>query len=209
MAIIRAMVIIPKTSANTEDTMVNTFHFSVTSSVINDGLDLVQDSLQDFYNAISTKISPVVDHTKMRLKCYDLADPEPRTPVRDELMTPMNTPSGSAPIPEEVCLCLSFRAVPVSGHPPARRRGRVYIGGLGEQVLDTATNSGRPSSATLTQFANAGAGLLADSQAATDWSWVVYSPTAGTTFAVDNGWVDDAWDIQRRRGLAPTVRTTF
>jgi hypothetical protein len=45
--------------------------------------------------------------------------------------------------------------------------------------------------------------------ASASWDWVVYSPTDDAYHEVANGWVDNAWDTQRRRGYKPTSRTTF
>jgi hypothetical protein len=45
--------------------------------------------------------------------------------------------------------------------------------------------------------------LLATSENVT---WVTVSPTAGTSGVVTDGWVDNAWDTQRSRGAAPTMR---
>jgi hypothetical protein len=38
---------------------------------------------------------------------------------------------------------------------------------------------------------------------------VLYSRTSGSSVLIDNGWVDNAPDIQRRRGIDPSARTTF
>jgi hypothetical protein len=37
--------------------------------------------------------------------------------------------------------------------------------------------------------------------------WVVYSPKLDAFAEVDNLWVDNAFDTQRRRGERPTART--
>jgi hypothetical protein len=67
------------------------------------------------------------------------------------------------------------------------------------------TTSARPTSAVRNRVAElvpilAGLGGL-------DVDWVVYSRVTDTARKVTNWWVDDAWDIQRRRGLRPTTRT--
>jgi hypothetical protein len=42
------------------------------------------------------------------------------------------------------------------------------------------------------------------------WTWIVVSEVAGLNdVIVTNGWVDNAFDIQRRRGVTPTSRSTF
>jgi hypothetical protein len=37
----------------------------------------------------------------------------------------------------------------------------------------------------------------------------IWSRADAATYAVVAGYVDDAWDTQRRRGLSPTLRTSF
>jgi len=51
--------------------------------------------------------------------------------------------------------------------------------------------------------------LKGASDAAADWTWVVYSTVDNAMYPVDNGWVDNSWDTQRRRGVKPTARYTF
>jgi len=40
-----------------------------------------------------------------------------------------------------------------------------------------------------------------------DVSWQVWSPTDNQGRDVTNAWVDDAWDVQRRRGLRASTRS--
>jgi hypothetical protein len=42
-----------------------------------------------------------------------------------------------------------------------------------------------------------------------DTTWSVWSEANQTASPVRDGWVDDAWDTQRRRGLDSSARTTF
>jgi hypothetical protein len=106
-------------------------------------------------------------------------------------------------------LCLSFQAVKVSGQTQARRRGRVYIGGLGIVTTAGTTNSFPvPTGQVVTNLVNAAQNLGNDAPDA-NWSWVVYSRANDIVVNVDNGWVDNAFDTQRRRGNAPSQRETF
>jgi hypothetical protein len=63
--------------------------------------------------------------------------------------------------------------------------------------------------ATRTAAVNSWGNLLDASQAATAWKWAVYSTVNATGVEVTNGWVENAWDTQRRRGRIATVRTVF
>ena len=138
------------------------------------------------------------------LKSYDVDDPEPRAPV---LTNNYNlTPSGAG-LPPEVSLVMSFQAEQASGIPQARRRNRIYIPFLQSSANDT---QGRPSTSIVSAVQAAGAALLAASgPTSNDWQWIVYSATDATFDLVENGWVDNEWDIQRRRGRPATTRSVF
>jgi hypothetical protein len=168
-------------------------------------LALWEAALTAFYQAVDVRISTLAGSTNaLQYKHYDLADPEPRAPVLTGQAS--LSPSGS-PLPPEVALVMSFQAEQSSGVPQARRRNRIYL-----PFLNTGSGhtDGRPASAAVTDVTNAGAALLAASgPTSSDWQWIVYSPTDSTFDLVDNGWVDNEWDTQRRRGRVRTSRTTF
>ena len=108
-------------------------------------------------------------------------------------------------LPSEVALCLSFQAPRIPGQIQNRRQGRVYIGPLNTGVA----SAGRPSSTARSTLAAAAGVLGVDIQTDTDGFWAVWSAMNGTTAEVEEGWVDDAFDTQRRRGLQRTTKTTF
>lgn len=138
------------------------------------------------------------------IKCYAMADPEPREPLFED---GFNLSAGlSDPLPTEVSIVLSYHAANVSGVKPASKRGRIYLPFMAEGNNDT---TGRPSSSLLTAVAAFGAGFHADSIADANWVWVQYSPTRSEFSSVTGGWVDNEWDIQRRRGRVATSRTTW
>lgn len=208
MTLGRFQVTIPRESNNPEDTIVNTWYFDVTGSFL-DNLDLPLVGLQNFYNNLAVYIASDITTSDMRAKVYDMTQSEPRVPAYQGAVGSMNASSGGAPLPEELAMCLSFKGLFTSGQPNARRRGRIYVGALGNAVLPSSGEPRRPAAAFVTALAGAGQTLLNASTAATEWTWVVYSPTGNTHIDVIGGWVDNSWDIQRRRGLDPTTRTTF
>lgn len=158
-----------------------------------------------FYQTIDTHMAPFVRVTNgLTWKLFDLDDPEPRVPT-DVGSATLNPGSGSA-LPTEVALCLSFQANPISGTPQGRRRNRVYLPFFNAAANDA---SGRPSTAVVNAINTAADTLWDASEAAADWSWVVYSPTDVAAYAIDNGWVDNEWDIQRRRGRLANSRAVF
>lgn len=142
------------------------------------------------------------------VKFYDRGDATPRVPWLVDTIS--FTPGAGIPLPTEVAMCLSIAAAPVSGVAAARRRGRLYLGPWTADALGNATGQrGRPKT-SLTDLVAAGAGALKDaSDASGDWTWHIWSPTDGVGREVNNGWVDNAWDTQRRRGVDPTTRSTF
>lgn len=215
MPVIRAQVTIPYDSGLPEDVAVNTFHFFA-AAADQQAIDDVNGLLDNFYSAIpageggafTAFYSNIVNSAAARIKTYNLDSPEPRQPL--DTYDPQWAWAGAgSPLPQEVALCLSFQAVGVSGSPQARRRGRVYLGPLAVTAIEASTSDARPESDLISRMASAASELLADSITSTA-RWVVYSEAAGGVgYNVDNGWVDNAFDIQRRRGVAPTARTTF
>jgi hypothetical protein len=55
----------------------------------------------------------------------------------------------------------------------------------------------------------AGKQMILEANASVRWNWVAYSPTADEANQITNGWVDNAWDTQRRRGLYYSQRGTY
>lgn len=165
----------------------------------------VHAQLAVFYQGIDAFMSSLVRSANgLELTSYARADTKPRAPVMVDRYT-LN-PLGSAPLPTEVALCLSFQAAKISGSPQSRRRGRVYIPFMDEAYSDTA---GRPTSGLVTGLATEAQAFLAASDAAVPWSWHVWSTVGLFGAAVADGWVDNEWDTQRRRGRKATSRTTF
>lgn len=214
MAFILCTVTIPRDSALPEDVTVNTFHFTTLSTPpLQTELDAINTALLVQYFSIDGFLGSI-NAGPATVKMYNMADPSPRQPIFDAPSGAMTFSTTSLPC--EVALCLSFEALPVSGINQARRRNRVFFGPLGAAEITTTGGYVRPSAALMTAWALFGENLLNASDAAVDWSWQVYSPTTDATgtlqdaFApVTNGWVDNSFDTQRRRGGKPTARTLF
>jgi len=166
---------------------------------------LFTNEVVEFYRDIVDLYPNTIPQGGHIYKIYDRADPKPRVPALQGTWTFSSVPSGG-PLPPEVAKCLSFQAVPVSGTNQARRRGRVYLGPIKSAQLGT---TGRILPATRTLIATSADTLLTASKAATTWYWGVWSTINQSIAEVDNGWVDDEWDIQRSRGWKPTARSTF
>lgn len=143
---------------------------------------------------------------------YDMADATPRIPRFIEPFT--FVPSGVA-LPAEVALVISFKAEALAGANTARRRGRIFLGPIADFVpFDPALSDIRPGpldlQAILGFFGTMARGTAGSARLA------IFSPTtlqAGGTIDdawtdADSLWMDDAFDTQRRRGAAATLRVT-
>jgi len=206
MAIIRAQVSFPAASADSEDTVVNNWHFDVTDPETEGNLTPVATALDTFYTSLISYFATSNVWSNGRIKMYDYDDPPPRAPLYDQPFVVTGSGSGTW-LPRECAICLSFQGDQISGIRQARRRGRVYLGPLGSATNNTTT--GMVVTAVTTAIAAAATTLMTADVAASGWAWIVYSPTMGEGAPVTNGWVDNAWDIQRRRGVDADVRTTF
>jgi hypothetical protein len=217
---VAAQVVFQGTSNLPEDIFVNTFHFLVESDPVTTAdADRVQAALLSFYNTIhapatsplANSISDTVSRTAnaTTTKVYDLGEPAPRVPVKTYSWT-LGTGAGSIGLPNEVALCLSYQTDIGSGDNPRTRRGRIYVGpcqsnnavGLGGDVIPNATMIGR-----LTASASYLA-ALGDAPSPTV-TWCVYSRVEDQFFAITKGWVDNAFDTQRRRGRKAQARTLW
>lgn len=214
MSVIRAQSIIKTVSAIPADFSINRFHFlTVSSPASTSELDEIQDRVRDFYDStlsttrrLGAAFSSVVAQNGHEVVMYDMADPEPRVPIR-EFSWNLSVAPSTVGYPTEVALVLSFQAERVSGIPQARRRNRIYFPFINTSYGGLSGNQVRPSANFITDLVTAGGEVLGRNTGGVDW--VVRSETTGVTELTDNGWVDNAFDSQRRRGPAATSRTLF
>lgn len=217
MAILRLQHSFQGLSGLPEDQFVNTFHFvpATLASVVLADLAL---AVKGFYSqapltetqSITDYMAGTSDAEGARIKIYDMADAKPRVPLYDETYNPTSSGQGTINLPNELACCLSFSAPPIAGIPPPQLRGRIYLGpfcsaaltggGLGvESTVDLGLRNIIVKSAV--ELGNSADGVGAP--------WAVYSPTRGAAAELSRFWADDAWDIQRRRGIKPSERVTL
>lgn len=219
MTVLRAQVSLESTTGLPEDVSMNVWHFSsATTPTTDDAADIVAhldtfySSLQDFYNEQTlTGLANV--------KVFDLLDAKPRAPILETSFSYAPLGEGAA-LPTECAVTMSFQGAAASGASQRRRRGRLYFGPLGTNASTTATGLVIVASG-LTSALRAAAETMIGAGDPAHWSWIVFSPSnAGAepwdiadlgngSVLVDNGWTDNAFDTQRRRGTAPTLRDTF
>lgn len=127
------------------------------------------------------------------------------------------------PLPAEVTVALSYHAdltdvpetapnptpPPATIRPAARLRGRLFIGPLQQTTIaeDATTHEAHVATAFINALLGAGSALIAANTAGLVWDQ--FSSTEVNSDAVVGGFVDNAFDTQRRRGEAATVRSTF
>ena len=201
---------LPYVGGGPGDVSINTWHFRA-PDITDAGLGPITAALSTFYTAVKSRFSTDVSFGSGNVTYYDLAQPKPRAPIFEGLLGTTGT-GGGTPGPSEIAICLSFYGLKTAGYPFGRSRGRIYLGPLNAGLM--AGNN--VAAADVTAIVNAANTLLGTSNAAA-WKWVVYSQTQaespiGLHFPDDTvigGWVDNAWDVQRRRGAEPSARTTF
>lgn len=148
-------------------------------------------------------------------------------PILTVLGSTDNLYSGNTtPLPAEVACCISYQGTPGAGVVQARRRGRIYIGPLNNGTSTKVSDVARPSASFRSTLQKCMLRLI--QQVDDNAEFVVYSrPYAGraaipradrpdlpalparpaTTVNVDQIWIDDEFDTQRRRGGERTGRT--
>jgi hypothetical protein len=218
--LMRAVVSIPSDTGVPKDASVNVWHFDGDDNgVIPDASYHagVLSLLTAFYQAVDAYLGPQVA-SPATLKIYDMRDVQPRVPEYENTIA--LTPGVGTNYPAEVAICVSYQADRISGENQARRRGRIFLGPLDAGTGAVVSSALRVAPAVATAIA-AAAGTLQDGYLISGGPervrWAVYSPTIhAQTGDIDDafndvitGWVDNAFDVQRRRGQAATVRTTF
>lgn len=235
MAIIRAQVTLPHDNGLPEDAAVNTWHFATagtsdaTLTAIATAVDNVYTDQSSDAGGLLPALGSFINATRANpstIKLYDAESAPPNPPLKTVNMTLTGAVGSVSKLPSEVALCGSFQAAPVSGEDQARKRGRVFFGPLTVDALISAAPDGVPSDGIKYSIIAAFTRLKAASDAAADWSWIVWSRGArervlqpdGVTYRatgpllppqnypVASFWVDDRFDTQRRRGTKPTAK---
>jgi hypothetical protein len=132
---------------------------------------------------------------EINVKCYDAQGTKPVYPVADVTKSAGLYPA--SPVSRELALCLSF----YGSRNVKRERGRLYF----PAFLAAGTYGLRPTTGQRDWIKSAVP--IFTGLGGVDVDWVVYSRVADAATTVKNWWIDDEWDIQRRRGLKATTRT--
>lgn len=182
--------------------------------------------------SLGTRISEAVSRTAdaCSIVAYDTDDLSGNSPMGSpigSLNFTMPTAGAGSGLPEEVAVICSYHGdltnVPVTqanpAPPPAtirpaqRRRGRLYLGPLQANAGQEASSQFRPVVQLRNELGYAFKDLCNTVKAidpVTEQYYVgVWSKADEEVWEAVGGYVDDAWDTQRRRGLAPTIRNSF
>lgn len=213
---LRCQVTLTNVNSIPADASINVWHFKSNSVDRIDDAVALQLALGDFYSDIGGIFGASMNGD-IDTKVYDLADSSPRVPISTGTGT--FSPGIGTSLPAEVAICLSYAALLESGGIPGRRRGRIFLGPLDAGVV--AETGGRAYfDASFAASVTTAAETLMNA-GGTDWGWSVFSPTGAgaepwsptelsdNTFVVMSGFVDNAFDTMRSRGVAPTNRVTW
>lgn len=198
-----------------EDDMMNVFHFVGQRAEADNATDMVEDFYADAGSASSPLGNSFADSVLTggyEIKVYDLEDPKPRAPIYDR--TGQVNPASSTPVPPQCSVVLSFNSQNQSGVRVQRLRNRIYIGGWAQGALSPG---GFVHDNIVFRIQQAAQDMLDASEASINLSWCTFSPTlaAGSNdieagaFPVVGGWVDNSWDIQRRRKINASQRSVW
>lgn len=200
------------------DAITNTWHFDYDNGGIKAGpaqcqalVGVIKGFYQNIFAGSPGTMALWTDPLKASAKVYDLDDPMPRVAIWEgpSPTTVIKDASSSHQSPE-TAICASYRAEFPSGVDKATRRGRIYLGGIGGGCYTLGGASAFP--LVIQNFReDVGTFLqtMIGSAAAIDWVWVVYSRKMDSSSPVVAGWVDNAFDTQRRRGQAATARSSW
>jgi hypothetical protein len=173
--------------------------FVITPHFRNNGGPLTDDDVgglaDDLATALSTWATPA-DGREVIVKAYNAEQPRGNFPLATAVRNANAYPLSS--LPREIACCLSY----YSGRNVPRSRGRLYIP---KAVYSTgSTIRPRPEPGDQTYVAQL-AGIFAN-LGGPDVDWVVWSRADHAAKPVTHWWIDDEWDVQRRRGLRSTTR---
>lgn len=149
----------------------------------------------DLANGLKTWEKSPTNH-ELTVKLYNMNDTQPRRPKAISVKNA--NAAQDALYMREIALCLSFSGG--SGLP--RERGRLFIPHVKLSVnnaLARPAQADRDQVAALVPILSGLGGINVD--------WGVYSPTNRSFTTASRWFVDDEWDVQRRRGNKPTTRS--
>jgi len=229
---------LPHLNGLTEDSVVNTFAVKTAAGWTGSALDLgdVTIPIAQFYtqatetgNTVAQFIGSGVSRAAgaCKLRVYNLAGAlsggSHGSPIAMDTFT-MGPIIGAPQLPEEVAVVLTLRAlgwqeaaveVPDGADPgtavdriKSRLTGRIYVGPLTTGTVGASEGGRTRISPTFRDTVADSANKTFDLLNLNLHKWSVWSRAFGALSPLTHVQTDNAFDTQRRRGTAPTIRTT-
>lgn len=211
MPLVRSQTTLPFASGLPRDSSVLTLWWGVDGTLDGTAGTEIVNRIAGAFGAWGPYISAYVPRAagNIDVKLFDMSVPEPRPPFLPGWgFGPIPNAATNTSLPLELAICLSFTSA-VGPFISARSRGRIYLGPLVSSVSSTgvAGTVPRPTSAVIDAWLD-GAEVLQTVISDSRVTWQQFSPTNNAANEVTSAWVDDEFDIQRRRGAEPTARTS-
>lgn len=206
---------LPYNSNIPRDVAINTF---VVDGETEENSPAIVEAIDAYYNTaadgathqLNWYLSAVINETlcHMEVSTINLATGE-LTPVNDIPMPIAASPNTSS-FPLEVALCSSFQSGADFGTPSVRRRrGRHYLGPFHVGVAGASVDAVPRPIDILVEDMTLAAVELQSALETNGTPWCVWSRAEADVFPIDRGWVDYAWDTQRRREVDTISRATW
>lgn len=182
-----------------------------------------------FLTSVKDLVSSHYNMGQIQHKTFNMLDPEPRIPLTTA--TAVITPTGAVTndFPAELAVVISFQGTPMSGTNQRRRRGRIYLGPLSFALtagadywlvptawVDSLAQAAwekfvipTPTKGVLAVYSSYTAKQIPVGGTPTEDDEEVPELIPGSFTKVTQVWVDNAWDVQRRRGLKATYRKGY
>lgn len=222
MPTVRATANLERTGSPDRDDVQNVFHVVTPAGNQTPFREALSVSIAGFYSSLAGLLSPVITRNALvhEVRLAEVApggmgeDDDVVSPVVHTHRFSLTTaPLNNHALPSEAGIAISFEGDTAGlaeevgdTRPAARRRGRIFFGPLISPFGAVIGGEVRITPEIRTQLLDAFEVLHGELEVG-GMSLRVYSRANATTYPVVRAWVDNAFDIQRRRGSAATERT--
>ena len=174
-----------------------------------DCADALKSGILAFFNndddgdPVSSFISSRIAPRRIKFKWFDFSELHPvGIPMTTETL---GEPSSYPDLPTQLAVCWTWKCEPWGGHKRQSFYSRKYIGPLTTLAVG---NGGEVSVACRNSILRGGVAFhnVFDAVGVDAFFPVVYSTKHGDGREPSDAWVDDRFDVQRRRALDPTIQ---